>query len=178
MLTADDINLIQDLIKKAIKDLGIVNASTRTQKIVQSSSNLGSPVQLEIFRRKLVQEIIELDESDTDEDAKRKVQQENEDILKNYKVVDDEDFQEILDTFDFEKCVEVAASQGYRLGLDQHETTVEELIADTLDCYKRLENSQCGRLQYGRIILYKLWDFEEDENWYSLNYIVENGENF
>lgn len=178
MLTTEDIKTIKDLIKETIKDLGIVSTSNYTQQAVKSSSNLTSPVQLEIFRRKLVQEIIELDESDTDEDAKRKVQQENEDILKNYKVVDDEDFQEILDTFDFEKCVEVAASQGYRLGLDQHETTVEELIADTLDCYKRLENSQCGRLQYGRIILYKLWDFEEDENWYSLNYIVENGENF
>lgn len=178
MLTTEDIKTIKDLIKETIKDLGIVSTSDCTQQAVKSSSNLTSPVQLEIFRRKLVQEIIELDESDTDEDAKRKVQQENEDILKNYKVVDDEDFQEILDTFDFEKCVEVAASQGYRLGLDQHETTVEELIADTLDCYKRLENSQCGRLQYGRIILYKLWDFEEAENWYSLNYIVENGENF
>lgn len=178
MLTTEDIKTIKDLIKETIKDLGIVSTSNYTQQAVKSSSNLTSPVQLEIFRRKLVQEIIELDESDTDEDAKRKVQQENEDILKNYKVVDDEDFQEILDTFDFEKCVEVAASQGYRLGLDQHETTVEELIADTLDCYKRLENAQCGRLQYGRIILYKLWDFEEDENWYSLNYIVENGENF
>lgn len=178
MLTTEDIKTIKDLIKETIKDLGITSTSNYTQQVVKSSNNLKSPVQMEIFRRKLVQEIIELDESDTDEDTKRKVQQENEDILKNCKVVDDEDFQEILDTFDFEKCVEVAASQGYKLGLDQHETTVEELIADTLDCYKRLENSQCGRLQYGRIILYKLWDFEEDENWYSLNYIVENGENF
>lgn len=175
MLTTEDIKTIKDLIKETIKDLGIVGTSNYTQQVVKSSK---SPVQMEIFRRKLVQEIIELDESDTDEDAKRKVQQENEDILKNYKVVDDEDFQEILDTFDFEKCVEVAASQGYKLGLDQHETTIEELIADTLDCYKRLENTQCGRFQYGRIVLYKLWDFKEAESWYSLNYIVENGENF
>lgn len=178
MLTTEDIKTIKDLIKETIKDLGIVGTSNCTQKIVQSSSNLDSPVQREIFRRKLVKEIIDLDESDTDEDTKKELQQEREEVLKTCKVVDDEDFQEILDTFDFEKCVEVAASQGYRLGLDQHETTVEELIADTLGCYKRLENSRCGRLQYGRIILYKLWDFEEGENWYSLNYIVEHGENF
>lgn len=178
MLTTEDIKTIKDLIKETIKDLGIVSTSNCTQKIVQSSSNLDSPVQREIFRRKLVKEIIDLDESDTDEDTKKELQQEREELLKTCKVVDDEDFQEILDTFDFEKCVSVADSQDYRLGLDQHRTTVEDLIADTLDCYKRLENSQCGRLQYGRIILYKLWDFEEAENWYSLNYIVENGENF
>lgn len=178
MLKAEDINTIRDLIKETLKDLGIESASDYTQKIIQSPSNLDSPVQKEIFRRKLVKEIIDLDESNTDEDTKKELQQEREELLKTCKVVDDEDFQEILDTFDFEKCVDVAASQEYRLGLDQHKTTVEDLIADTLDCYKRLKNSKCGRLQLGRIILYKLWDFEEAENWYSLNYIVENGENF
>lgn len=177
-LTVEDINLIRDLIEKAIEGLGIESTLNYTQKIIQPPSDLDSPVQKEIFRRKLVREIIDLDESDIDEATKKELQQKREDFLKIYKVVDDEDFQEILDNFDFEKCVEVAASQGYKLGLDQHETTVEELIADTLDCYKGLENTQCGRFQYGRVVLYKLWDFKEAESWYSLNYIVENGENF
>lgn len=111
---------------------------------------------------------------DDSEDA----QELEKELKKDKPLFENEDIQSILDNFDWDKCVDAAEKLGYKYGIDEKTITKERLVEDALKMFRDLESSpaKCGRLQLGRLLVNKFWDFEENVPWYTMNFFIENNE--
>lgn len=97
---------------------------------------------------------------------------------KDLSLFKNKDIQSILDGFDWDECVDAAQKLGYKYGIDENTITKERLVEDALEMFRKLESSdtKCGRLQTGRLIVNKFYDFEENTPWYTMNFFIENNE--
>ena len=88
--------------------------------------------------------------------------------------------QETLDAFDFEKAAESANKLGFTSGFANKKITVEDLVRDAIDIFHKLEDDvedgDCGRYQFGRLVGTKLWSKSENQPWYILDYFIERSE--
>lgn len=111
---------------------------------------------------------------DDSEDA----QELEKELKKDKPLFENEDIQSILDNFDWDECVDAAKKLGYKYGIDEKTITKERLVEDALKMFRDLESSsaKCGRLQLGRLLVNKFWDFEENVPWYTMNFFIENNE--
>ena len=180
MLQASDIQLIKDLIWEAFE----IREREAQEKASKEKSIPSDPVLLQKMRCNLNQTLIGLEEAMSSQEIRKDPfkLQELENQYKQYeeelnnlsKAIEDDELQQIVDSFDFEKCIKVADDENWMYR--DSPITKEDLIKDILECAEDLKDVKSGRMQRGRIVVNKLYDFKEAESWYSVSFIVEHGE--
>ena len=143
-----------------------------------------TPIEAQLRRCELTQEQMGLeniacDNSNNnikDPEIERKIREVEAELDRVANPITDPDLQQIVDTFDFDYCVEVARREGWKYR-DQP-ITKEDIIGDALECAKDIRDVLSGRTQRGRLVICKMYDFKEKESWYSMAFIAEHGESF
>jgi hypothetical protein len=132
--------------------------------------HLGSDVSHQIWRSNIAKRAYSDDSEETRELEKE--------LEKDKQIFENNDIQSILDSFDWDECVDTAEKLGYKYGVNEKTITKERLVEDALEMFIKLESSdtKCGRLQVGRLLVNKFWDFEEKAPWYTMNFFIENNE--
>lgn len=151
MLTQEDIKAINDIVNNAIK--AHLNGSTPSQAL---SMETRITIQKERCRLDHLAYI--------EEDCKALKELETTST-----VVDDEDYQDILDAFHFKQCAEM---------IDKvcpfNKFSEDELIEAALKAYDYMKDKDSGVYRLGRIALHKHIDqVNSTERWYSLSCVFE-----
>lgn len=93
-------------------------------------------------------------------------------------VFEDKEIQHILDFFNFQNTLKIANQLGHTLGLEERPITQFDLIKNAIECFKDMCLTRSGRSQRGRLIVHKMWDFDNECGWYDLVYCVDFQEAF
>lgn len=131
----------------------------------------GTDIEIQTKRSKLFRDSVEEEDQNECERLSRE--------LRECPVVfADKGIQYLLDSFDYDYVVEIAARLGFTVGQSEAPVCKTQLIKDAIESFTELLEVKSGRIQRGRLVVNKFCSELYPEGWYTMDYSLEHCEDY